>query len=124
MPATKVNYPFWTVATNVPAGTLKSAPVIGFSIDARTLYGGELLWRIVNGGALAKPCVITFQVSSDGSDWYDHYSVPSADLLNGTVTQGPTITLTRHARYVRAIAYGNETSACTVQASVDMTTAL
>lgn len=124
MPATKVNYPLWTAAANVAAGTTKASPVPSFTIDARPHYGGELVWRIVNGGALGAPCTITFQTSPDGADWYDYFSVSSGDLLTGTVTQGPSITLSRGNMYVRAIAYGNTTSACTVQASIEALTGL
>ena len=124
MPATKANFPLWTVATNVPAGTTKASPVVGFSIDARAHYGGELVWRIVNGGALGAPCMIMFQTSPDGSDWYDYYAVSSSDLLAGTVTQGPSISLSRGGMYVRAIAYGNTTNSCTVQASIEAVTGL
>lgn len=124
MPATKVSYPFWNAATEVAAGKTKAAPLVSFTLDARSFYGGEIYWRIVNKGALAKPCIILFQVSSDGADWYDHWRVSSDDLLAGTISQGPTIPAPRGARYLRAIAYGNETSACDVQASVDMLTAL
>lgn len=106
--------------TSVPAGTAKAAPVVGQTIDARTFLGGELVYRIANSGAVGAPCTIMFQTSPDGLNWFDYMPVSSSDLLSGTVTQGPSVPLGRGAMYVRAIAYNNTTSACTVEAGAQM----
>lgn len=122
MAATKAQSTLFAANTNVPAGTTRSAPVIGNTVDASTSYGGQLDFRITNSGALGAACTITFQTSSDGSNWFDYWSVSSSDLSSGTKTEGPSIPLGKGAIKVRPIAYGNTTSACTVEAYVDLVT--
>lgn len=124
MPASKLYGQLFAAGTSVPAGTTKASPVVSSMIDVGTVYGGELTWRITNSGALGAPCVITFQVSYNGSDWYDLWPVQSDNLVSGTVSQGPTVPLPRSVMYVRAIAHNNTTSACIVQAGVMLTTQL
>jgi hypothetical protein len=124
VPATKAYSSFFAASTSVAAGTTKASPVTGSTVDARTAYGGELTWRITNGGALGAACTIMFQTSDDGTDWYDYFAVSSSDLVSGTVTQGPSVTMGRGGMYLRAIAYGNTTNACTVEAGIQMVTAL
>lgn len=125
MPATKVYSPLIAAATSVPAGTTKASPVGGIlQVNANSTYGGELVYRIVNGGTLGAACTIMFQVSPDGANWFDFFPVSSFDLSNGTITQGPSVTLSRGPMFVRAIAYGNTTSACTIEAGVMMVTGL
>src|SRR5213082_99586 len=102
MAATKAYGQFWAAGVNIPAGTTKASPVVSAVIDARTGYGGELVYRITNSGALNAPCTITFQISSDGSNWFDYYSVFSGDLLSGTVNPGPSITMSKGGMYLRA----------------------
>jgi hypothetical protein len=123
MSASKLFAALWSTPTNVPANTLESAPVVSPAIDVSTVYGGELTYRIINSGALGNPCILMFQLSQNGTDWYDYQPVASKDNLSGTLTPG-TISLVRPAMYVRAIAYGNTTSACTVQAGVMLLTGL
>lgn len=122
MSATKAYFAFFAAGTSVPAGTTKASPVIGNMVDARTAYGGEMVWRITNGGALGAACTITFQTSSDGSNWFDYQNVYSSDLLSGTLTNGPSIALGKGGMYVRAIAWGNTTNACTVEGGVQLVT--
>jgi hypothetical protein len=124
MAATKGYSSFWSSATSVPANTTKASPVIGSTVNATTGYGGELVYRITNGGALGAACTIMFQTSPDGTNWFDFYPVSSSDLLSGTVTQGPSVTMPRGGMYLRAIAYGNTTNACTVEAGIEQVTAL
>lgn len=125
MPATKAYTVLITAGTTVAANTTKASPAGGaVTLDARTFYGGELVYRITNGGSLGAACTIMFQVSPDGSNWFDYFPVSGADLVSGTVTQGPSITLSRGPMYVRAIAYGNSTNACTVEAGAMMVTGL
>ena len=129
MPTSKQYFPFFPLegagtTANVPQGAVKAGPIPGKAVDARAAYGGELVWRITNGGALGAPCTIMFQTSPDGTNWFDFFPVASSDLLAGTVTQGPSLTLPRGAMYVRAIAYGNTLNACTVEAGVQLVTAL
>lgn len=122
MPATKAYSELFAPGTSVPAGTTKAAPVASSVVDTRLGYGGEMTWRITNGGALGMPCIIMFQLSRDQSNWFDYQPVASQDLLNGTVTQGPSIKLNQGVMYLRAIAYGNTTSACTVEAGIQQVT--
>jgi hypothetical protein len=124
MAATKAYGQFWPAGTSVPAGTVKGSPIISSVVDARTGYGGELVYRITNGGALGAACTIMFQTSPDGTNWFDYYPVSSSDLLSGTVTQGPSVTMSRGGMYLRAIAYGNTTSACTVEGGIEQLTGL
>lgn len=124
MAATKAYGQFFAAGTSVAAGTTKASPVVGSTIDARTGYGGELVYRITNGGSLGAACTIMFQTSPDGTNWFDFYPVSSSDLLSGTVTQGPSITMSRGGMYLRAIAYGNTTSACTVESGIEQVTGL
>lgn len=123
MPASKI---YVTLFDNVlvPAGTLAGSPIEGAKIDVGTLYGGELTWRIQNSGAIGAPCVIMFQISQNGVDWYDYEPASSKDLSSGTVSQGPSFQLRRGPMWVRAIAYGNTTSACNVTAGAHLTTGL
>lgn len=122
MPATKAYSPFFAAGTSVPAGTTKAAPIVSAVVDGRTGYGGEMTWRITNGGALGLPCIIMFQISSDQTNWFDYQPVASADLLNATVTQGPSVRMSIGGMFMRAIAYGNTTSACTVEAGIQQVT--
>jgi len=124
MPANKSFSALFAAGTNVPAGTTRASPVVGSTVNTTAAYGGELAWRITNGGALGAACTILFQVSPDGTNWFDYYPVGSSDLVSGTVSQGPSITLSRSGMYLRAIAYGNTTSACAVEAGVMLTTGL
>lgn len=124
MPATKVYSSFFAAGTSVPAGTTKASPVVGNAVDGRTAYGGEMVWRIANGGTLGTPCTIMFQTSPDGLNWFDYFPVGSSDLVSGTVTQGPSVTMTKGGMYLRAIAYGNTTNACTVEGGIMLVTAL
>lgn len=120
MAATKAYSAFFAAGTSVAAGTTKASPVIGNTVDARTAYGGEMPWRITNGGTLGAACVITFQTSPDGSNWFDYQNVYSSDLLSGTVTNGPSIAMGKGGMYLRAIAWGNTTSACTVEGGIQL----
>jgi hypothetical protein len=122
MAASKQYFPIFPAGTNVPAGTTKASPVVVNVVDARAAYGGEIVWRITNGGALGAACTITFQTSSDGSNWFDYQNVYSSDLLSGTVTNGPSIALGKGGMYVRAIAWGNTTNACAVEGGIQLVT--
>lgn len=123
MPATKAYSSIFAAATNVPAATTAGAPIAGTSVNTSAGYGGELIYRITNSGALGAPCVIMFETSPEGTNWFDYHAVASKDLLTGTVTEG-SISLSRGSMFVRAIAYGNTTSACTVEAGIQQVTAL
>jgi hypothetical protein len=123
MAATKSFSALWATATTIPAGTLESAPVASPAIDVSTSYGGELTYRITNSGALGSPGILMFQISQNGTDWYDYQPIASKDNLSGTVTPG-TISLVRPAMFLRAVAFGNTTNAITVQAGVMLLTGL
>jgi hypothetical protein len=126
MSATAQEYALFPANTGVPAGTTKGSPIVVAAnvIDNSAAYGGLLNWRITNSGALGAPCTIMFQTSSDGTNWFDYWPVTSSDLSSGTVTNGPSVPLHRAAIKLRAIAYGNTTNACTVEAYVDLKTGL
>jgi len=122
--ATKVALELIAAGTSVPAATPKANAVIGTPRGVTTGYGGMLDWRITNVGALGAPCVIMFQTSPDGLNWFDLEAAYSADLLANTVTQGPSIPLRMAAMNVRAIAYGNTNSQCLVEAWLEHVTGL
>ena len=116
MAVTKEAFTLIAAATNVPAGTTKAAPVGGATaVDVLTFLSGQLLARITNGGALGVACTVEFQVSPDGVNWFMHSQVSSSNLANTTVSEG-VIPFEQGNMYVRAIAYGNTTSTCTVEA--------
>lgn len=103
-------------STSVAAGTAKSAPVGGAAVvDTRTFLGGQLLARITNNAALGAACTVEFQVSPDGTNWFYHSSVSSSNLLSGTISEA-AIPYEQGNMYVRAIAYGNTTGNCQVEA--------
>jgi hypothetical protein len=109
-------------ATTSTAGTTtKASPsVTGGSVDVRSYYGGELTFKITNGTAPGSACVVVFQASHDGTNWYDY------QLVTGTVTTSDVVSgsilLDRGVMYVRAIAYGNTTNNVTVEAHLQAIT--
>lgn len=116
MPATKEPFALIAANTTVGAGTARTTPAGGaLVVDTRTFLSGLLLARITNGGSLGVACTVEFQVSPDGVNWFTHSLVSSSNLLVATVTEG-CISYEQGNMYVRAIAYGNTTSACTVEA--------
>lgn len=125
MPITKSAVAVLASAPIAPGGT-KAAPVaagIGSSIDCRAHYGGELTWKITNGAsAPGVAASLTFQVSHDGSIWYDYYTV-GGDTVASSINSG-SILLDRGVMYLRAIAYGNTTNAVTVEANLQAVTGL
>lgn len=109
-------------STSVAAGTLKTAPVAGASVDCTGYYGGELTYKITNATAPTVACSITFQASHNGTDWYD-YQTMGGDTVASSISSG-SILLDRGVMYVRAIAYGNTTNAVTVEAGLQAVTAV
>ncbi len=122
--ASKAALTLFTANTVVPAGTTKAQPVPGNVLDVSTGYGGLIGWRITNSGALGAPCVIMFQNSPDGANWFDMEPAYSENLTANTVSQGPSIPLRIGAKFLRAIAYGNTTSGCMVEAYLEHVTSL
>lgn len=125
MPITKSAVAVLASAPIAPGGT-KAAPVaagIGSSIDCRAHYGGELTWKITNGSSAPGVAgAITFQVSHDGSNWYDYYTA-GGDTVASSVNSN-SIALDRGVMYLRAITYGNTTNAVTVEANLQAVTGL
>jgi hypothetical protein len=112
------------IAASSTAGSTKASPgATGAAVDCRTYYGGELTYKITNGAsAPGAPCVLTFQVSHDGFNWYDYMTV-AGDTVASSVITG-SILLDRGVMYVRGIAYGNTTNAVTVDATLQAVTGL
>jgi hypothetical protein len=110
----------------VPAGGTKTAPQAagtGGAIDCRAYYGGELTWKITNGSSAPGTALsLTFQVSHDGANWYDYYTV-AGDTTASSVNSG-SIQLDRGVMYARTIAYGNTTNGVTAEAGLQAVTAL
>lgn len=125
MPITKTAVAVLASASIAPGGS-KAAPVaagIGAAVNCATYYGGELTWKITNGASA--PGVagsITFQVSHDGSNWYDYYTA-GGDTVASSVNSN-SIALDRGVMYLRAIAYGNTTNAVTAEAQLQAVTGL
>lgn len=111
-------------SASAAAGSTKAAPgAAGAAIDCRAYYGGELTYKITNGGsAPVAACALTFQASPNGTDWFDYQTV-GGDTIASSITSG-SILLDRGVLYVRAIAYGNTTNAVTVEAGLQAVTAV
>lgn len=123
MALTKVFTTLLAANTSVAAGTLKTAPVTGASIDCGTYYGGELTYKITNGGtAPTIACTVTFQVSHNGTSWYDYYNI-SGNTIAASIVSGAVL-LDRGVMFVRAIAHSNETAAVTVEVFLQAITGL
>lgn len=105
------------------AGTsTKAAPSItGALIPCSSYYGGEIMYKISNSSsAPTVACSLTFQISSDGTNWYDYYTV-GGDNVASSITSG-AILLDRGVMNLRVIAYGNVTNAVTVEAFLQAVT--
>lgn len=126
MSATKVASLLFAASTNVPAGTLRTAPVIGNVINMTTAYGGMAYGRITNGAsAPGVGCTIEFQASPDNVLWtfMDQIIGDVQTSANGGGGTG-TVPVGVGVGYLRAIAYGNTTTAVTVDGQVDVVTGL
>lgn len=106
------------------AGSTKAVPArASDAIDCRGHYGGLLTYSIANGATAPGVAVtITFQVSADGSNWRDLWTV-GGDTVAGS-TYSNAIDLPRAAMYARAIAYGNTVQPVTVAVELQAVTAL
>lgn len=111
-------------STSASAGSTKASPgATGSAIDCRTYYGGELTYKITNGGSAPGVALsLTFQASPDGTAWFDYYTV-AGDTTASSVNSG-ALQLDRGVMYVRAIGYGNTTNAVTVEAGLQAVTAV
>lgn len=119
MAITKTNKVLIAAGTTATAGSsTKAAPsVTGTATDCTGYYGGDLVYRITNlSSAPTTACNITFQASPDGTTWYDYYTV--AGDTTASSTYSGVIQLDRGVMWVRAIAYGNQTTNVTVEAAL------
>lgn len=103
-------------ATSVPAGTTLASPVSGAS-DVRTFAGGEWTYKISNGtGAPNLPATLVLQISHDGTNWYDYFTITGSAAANVVISG--SVNLGRGVMYPRAIAYGNTTNSVTVESFI------
>jgi hypothetical protein len=113
-------------SVSVPAGGIKASPNaagIGATIDCRSYYGGELTWKITNGASAPGVAMsMTFQVSPDGTTWFDYYTVASDTVISSVNSN--SVQLDRGVMYLRVIAYGNTTNAVTAEAGLQAVTAV
>lgn len=113
-------------SVSVPAGGTKASPNaagIGVTVDTRAYYGGELTYKITNGGSAPGVALsLTFQVSHDGTNWCDYLTV-AGDTTASSINSG-AIQLDRGVMYARVIAYANTTNPVTVEAVLQAVTAL
>ncbi|WP_306393356.1 hypothetical protein [Telluria beijingensis] len=101
-------------STNVPAGTTAAAPVAGGAVDVRAFAGGEWAYKITNGSsAPTVPATLVLQTSHDGANWYDYFTVGGTTVASG-VSSG-SVAMSAGVMYIRVIAYGNATTAVTVE---------
>lgn len=110
-------------ATTALGSTKASPNIVGTSINTSTYYGGELTWKISNPGTAPGVALsLTFQVSHDGTSWYDYYTT-GGDTIASSVNSN-SIVLDRGVMYLRAIAYGNTGQQVTVEAWLQAVTSL
>lgn len=106
-------------ATNAAAGTSKASPGVNSGwIDMTGKYGGDLSWRIVNGGSAPGVApTLTVQASPDnGTTVYD-YATVGGDTNSSSDNSG-TLWLDQGMMYVRVIGYGNTTNAVGIGADI------
>jgi hypothetical protein len=111
-------------SVTVTAGSTKAAPgTTSSTVNTSTYYGAQLMWKITNGvSAPGTPLSLTFQVSPDGTTWYDYYTA-TGDVVASSINSG-SLKLDRDVMNLRAIAYGNTTNGVTVQSDLTATTSL
>ena len=120
MPITKQSVTILAL-NSVPAGLTKASPNESAVVNCSAYYGGELTFRILNGAsAPTVPCTITFQVSHDGTKWFDYYTVAGDSTANSDSTGA--IILDRGIMYLKLIAYGNTVNAVQVEAYLQAVT--
>lgn len=122
MAITKENKVLLASATSPAGASTKISPGrTGTGLDCTTYYGGELLYRITNGAsAPTTSCMITFQVSSDGLNWFDYYTIGS-DITANSISSGALV-LDRGVMWIRAVSYGNQTNPVTVEVQATVIT--
>jgi hypothetical protein len=110
-------------STSVPAGTTLASPVAGSAVDVRTYAGGEWGYKITNGSG-APSIAVSLQLQTSrtgtGTDWRDYGPPFSGSTAANGVVSG-SVTMSRGVMYARAIAYGNTTSAVTVESDLQAT---
>lgn len=112
-------------STSAAAGTTKASPgATGSWLDLTAAYGGDLSWRLVNGGsAPGVAATLLVQASPDnGSTFYD-YATVGGDIIASSDNSG-TIWIDQGIQYVRVIVFGNTTNAVTGSASLSKITAI
>lgn len=109
-------------SVSVAAGTTKTSPnLTSAALNCTGFYGGDITYKITNGAsAPAAACVLTFQSSQDGTNWYDYYTVAGDTTANSVNSN--TILLDRGIMYLRVIGYGNTTNPVTVEAYLQAVT--
>ncbi|MDB5733273.1 MAG: hypothetical protein JWQ03_3168, partial [Variovorax sp.] len=104
-------------STSAAAGSTKASPgATGSWLDVTGAYGGDLSWRLINGGSAPGVApTLTIQASPDnGTTVFDYASV-GGDIIASSDNSG-TIWIDQGIQYVRVIAYGNTTNAITASA--------
>lgn len=112
-------------STSAAAGSSKASPgATGSWLDLTGAYGGDLSWRLINGGSAPGVApTLTVQASPDnGTTVFDYASV-GGDIIASSDNSG-TIWIDQGIQYVRVIAYGNTTNAITASASLSKITAI
>lgn len=114
--------PFQLLAsTLVAAGQYsKSSPLNGAAVDCRTFFGGEITYKITNQAAPTVPLTVVFQVSHNGTDWYDYYAV-AGDTTTSSENSA-AIYLDRGVMYLRVSVYGNTVNAVRFEAVLQAVT--
>jgi hypothetical protein len=102
----------------------KAAPgITGASIDVRNYFGGRLTWKITNGASAPGVAMwAVFQVSSDGANWVDYWTVAGDTNANSVISGSYPLDIP--VMYVRVIAYGNTTNPVTLEAGLMAVTSL
>lgn len=102
---------------SVPAGTS-----VNGSLNLNSVYGGEILWKITNGGSAPTTVpTIEIQASDDNVNWY-RIALVTGDLtassINSSFVPCPVARM-----YVKAICTAGATNASTMAVMMEQTTA-
>ena len=100
-------------ATIVPSQSVPAATSVNGSLNLTAVYGGEIVWKITNGGsAPTTPPTIEIQASDDNTNWY-RAALINGDLTASSVNSG-AVPCPVGRMYVKGICTAGATNASTM----------